>query len=133
MRLRYNIIRPSSGFLKDQKNQKVLLVLTYFDIQPHTFWPYLLHFPVKTSIDGFLFETDYSTLNIRKIVFYIKNAIPFVQNWQSAFNIELSRFSNLSFTKTTHLKLLSGSQLTVLFFKGFSDGSVSASVITFNL
>ena len=106
-----------SGILKDHKCQKVLLLLTWFVFQIQTFQPCFL-----LTIDRFLFEADYSFLSIKKfVVFYIRFGIPVDQNWESAISSEKYRYSNLSFSKTTHLKLLPRSELTV---KCLSDGII---------
>ena len=65
MRLRITNFRPCSETLKNQWCQKLLLVLTCFEIQ--TIWSYLLHFSVE------LLEAHISFRSIKEIVFY--------QNW----------------------------------------------------
>ena len=79
----------------------------------------LLHFSVKMSIDRFSLEADYSFLNIKDFVLYIGIRILIDQNWQSDISIEISRYSNLSFSKTTHLKILSRAELMVICFQMF--------------
>ena len=102
-----------------QKYQKVLLIVTCFVVQTYVFQPNLLHFSVKMSIESFLLETDYSFLNIKEIVFYIRLGIPIDQIWQSVISIEISRFSNQSFSKTKYLKFLSRCKFTLMYFQMF--------------
>ena len=71
------------------------------------------------SIDSFLLETDYPFLNIKEIVFYITIGILIDQSWQSAISFQISRYSNLSFSKTAHLKFLSKTELMVISFQMF--------------
>ena len=56
---------------------------------------------------------------IMEFVLYIRIGILVDQKWQSAIRIEILRYSHLSFSKTTHLKFLSWSKLTVIYFQIF--------------
>ena len=64
-------------------------------------------------------------MNMKEIVLYVRVGILIDQNWQSAIGFEVSRYSNLSFSKTTILKFLSRSGLMVIYFQLSSDGIIS--------
>ena len=109
MPLKIILFRPFGRILRDEKCQKMLLVLTCFAFQTRLFYPYLLRFSIKMSFDSFLLEADFSFLIIKEFVFYIRIGIAIDQIWQSVINFELSRCSKLSFSETLHLKFLSSS------------------------
>ena len=52
-----------------------------------------------------------------KEFFLIRIGIRINRKWEKAFSIEMSRYSNLSFSKTTHLKFLSRSELRTIYFQ----------------
>ena len=79
------------------------------------FLPWLLHFSVNVSIAFYLRRIVLFWLSI-KFFSYIQTGVPIERKWQSAFSIEISRHSNLSFSKTTHSRFLSWSILTVICF-----------------
>ena len=90
---------------------------------------YVFHFPVEKSIDSFLLAAEYSFLNIKENVFYVRIGLPIDETWQSVDSIEISRSSNLS-SKITQLKFLSSRfELSVIYFQVFqifkSDGIFS--------
>ena len=76
-------------------------------------------FCVKMSIDSFSIEADYSFLNIKEFVLYIRIGILIDRNRPSAIFVQISWYSNLSSSKTTHLKFLLRPELTVIYFQMF--------------
>ena len=106
--------RPCSEVVKDQKFLKVLLVLPCFIIQTLIFQPHLFQFLVKMSIGSFLIEVDSSFLKMKELIFCVRNGITIDQNWQSAVGIDISRYSTLFFSKTTHLKIRSSCVLLMI-------------------
>ena len=115
------IFRSCSGIPMDYRSQIVLVVSTCSFIQTHVFYPYLLHFSGKKSIESFfawggLFLSEYQNF----FLFCLRIAILIDhQNWRSAISIEISCFFNLFLSKTTLLKFLSRYELTIIFFQMF--------------
>ena len=77
------------------------------------------------SIDSWLFEADCSFLNIKNFVPYIRIGILIDENWQNAFSIGISWFSNLSFRKLHIWVFYQGLNWRWYSFKCLSDGIVS--------
>ena len=72
---------------------------------------------LRQSVNCFLltYGNVFFRLSI-KFLSYIRTGVLIDQKWQSAFRTEISRHSNLSFSKTTHSRFLSWSILAVICF-----------------
>ena len=93
-----------NGFLSDQqKRRKVLSVMIRSFFKLIFLQLYLLHFSIKVSINGVLFEADYSIPSIMKFVTYVGVGNWLTKNGRSAIGTDISWFSNASFSKTTAL------------------------------
>ena len=109
--------RPCNGILKwRQKSLLSWLELLYKLI---FFKPNLLHFPSTCHLLAFCLK--------RTLRFWISKILSSTSELESWFTkigkvfsvLRYVRYSNLSFSKTTHLKFLSRSELTVIFYQKF--------------
>ena len=77
---------PFSGFLMDQKCQKMLLVLTCQDTQTQFSSLLLASFYHQGSIETLLLETDCSFLNIMINILYVETRVLIDQKWQKCYS-----------------------------------------------